>query len=280
MKKKICLLGVAMMLASLTMLAGDNNVFRHYGLSVGVGTTGVTADLGTMVTDNLGLRGGVDFMPELTYRVWLDMDFINQRIDDMADQYGVPQNIREQFGLPEKVQVEGKYNNFTGHALLDIHPIKSSAFRITVGAYFGEGGDSKLITAYNKEEGFLKNVADFNARRGIFALVPDAYGQMAAKLGDYNLMPDDNGNANAYIKVNNIRPYVGLGFGRAVPKSRVGFQFDLGAQFWGNPKVYNGVNGQQLTSEGAKGEDGGVLKVISDISIFPVLSFRLTGRIF
>ena len=149
-----------------------------------------------------------------------------------------------------------------------------------MGAYFGEGGDSKLITAYNKEEGFLKNVADFNARRGIFALVPDAYGQMAAKLGDYNLMPDDNGNANAYIKVNNIRPYVGLGFGRAVPKSRVGFQFDLGAQFWGNPKVYNGVNGQQLTSEGAKGEDGGVLKVISDISIFPVLSFRLTGRIF
>ena len=280
MKKRICLFGVAMMLAAFTMLAGDNNVFRHYGLSVGVGTTGVTADLGTMVTDHLGLRGGVDYMPKLSYSVWLDMDFINQRIDDAADQYGVPQYLRDRFGLPEKVQVEGKYDNFTGHALLDIHPIKSSGFRITLGAYFGKGGDSKLITAYNKQDGFLKNVADFNNRRGIFGLVPESYGQMAAKLGEYNLMPDDQGNANGYIKVNNVRPYAGIGFGRAVPKSRIGFQFDLGVQFWGHPKVYNGVNGQQLTSEGAKGEDGGVLKVISNVSIFPVLSFRLTGRIF
>ena len=274
------MIGVSLMLAMFSIHAQDNNVFRHYSLSVGVGTTGITADLGTMVTDHLGLRGGVDYVPEITYSTELDMAFINQKINDVADEYGVPEHIRQQFGLPDKVDVEGKYDNFTGHALLDIHPSKKSGFRITVGAYIGKGDDSKLITAYNKQNGVLKNVADFNARRGQFALVPESYGQMAAKIGDYNLMPDDNGNANAYIKVKNIRPYVGLGLGRAVPKSRINCQFDLGVQFWGHPEVYNGVSGKQLTSEGAKGEDGGVLKIISDVSVFPVISLRLSGRIF
>lgn len=279
--KNLYFICVSLLLAAFSVQAEDNNVFRHYSLSVGVGTTGVTGDLGTMVTDHLGLRGGVDYMPNFTYNTWLDMSFVNQNVATAADQYGVqiPANILEQYGLPDKVQVEGKYDNFTGHALLDIHPVKSSGFRFTVGAYFGKK-DGKLISAYNKEPGVLKNVADFNARNGVYSAVPKEYGELAAKLGEYNLMPDAQGNANAYITVNDIRPYVGLGFGRAVPKSRINCQFDLGVQFWGHPKVYNGVNGTQLTAEGAKGEDGGVLKIISDVSVFPVISLRLSGRIF
>ena len=267
MMKRICLV-LSLMIAAFAIHAGDNNVFRHYSLNVGVGTTGVTGDLGTMVTNYVGLRGGVDFMPKFTYSTDIDLQYIAQKATGVV----VP-------GLPEKVAVEGKYDNFTGHALLDLYPIRSSGFHLTVGAYFGKS-DNKLISAYNKENGILKDVADFNNRRGIYAAMPEEYGQLAAKIGEYNLTPDDQGNANAYIKVNDIRPYVGIGFGRAVPKSRVGVQFDLGVQFWGNPKVYNGVNGQELTAEGAKGEDGGVLKIISDVSVFPVLSLRLSGRIF
>ena len=278
--KKITLLCASLALATLAMFAEDNNVFRHYSISVGAGTTGITADLGTMVTNHLGLRGGIDYTPELKLNTTLDLDFINQKVLEASETYSVPvDQIRNTFNLPEKVDVQGKYDSFTGHALLDIHPAAGSGFRITVGAYFAKK-DKHLISAYNKEEGVLKSVADFNNRSGVFALVPPEYGQMAAKLGDYNLMPDDKGNANAYIEVNNIRPYVGLGFGRAVPKSRINCQFDLGVQFWGKPSVYNGVNGQELTSEGAKGEDGGVLKIISDISVFPVISLRLSGRIF
>lgn len=280
MMKKICLMGVSLMLAMFSLHAEDNNILRHYSLSLGVGSTGVTADLGTMVSDYVGLRGGVDYMPEITANVWLDMDIVNQKANEMAEQYGVvPANIRERYGLPDKVKVEGKYDNFTGHALLDIYPFKNNGFHITVGSYFGKS-DKKLIEAYNKDKGILKTVSDFNARRGDFAIIPREYGQVAAKLGDYNLMPDDAGNANAYIKVKNIRPYVGVGFGRAVPKSRINCQFDLGVQFWGRPEVYNGVNNQLLTSDGARGEDGGVLKIISDISVFPVLSVRLSGRLF
>ena len=233
-----------------------------------------------MLTDHFGLRGGIDYVPEIKVTTTLDMDFMDQKINEASEMYNVPADvIRETFGLPDKVDVEGQYDSFTGHALLDIHPAKGSGFRITLGAYFAQK-DKKLVSAYNKEPGVLKNVADFNARRGMFAAVPEEYGKLAAKLGDYNIMPDNQGNTNAYIKVKNIRPYVGLGFGRAVPKSRINCQFDLGVQFWGSPEVYNGVNDQLLTSEGARGEDGGLLKVISNISVFPVLSIRLSGRIF
>lgn len=280
MMKKITLVCMTLALATLAMFAEDNNVFRHYSISVGAGTTGITADLGTMVTNHLGLRGGIDYTPEIKANTTLDLDFINQKVNDLSQQYEIPADVISQtLNLPEKVDVQGKYDSFTGHALLDIHPAAGSGFRITVGAYFAKK-DKHLITAYNKDEGVLKSVADFNNRHGIFAPIPQEYGQLAAKLGEYNLMPDDQGNANAYIEVNNIRPYVGLGFGRAVPKSRINCQFDLGVQFWGKPSVYNGVNGQELTSEGAKGEDGGVLKLISDVSIFPVISIRLSGRLF
>ena len=279
MIRRICLIGVAVLLAAFSLQADDNNVLRHYSLSVGGGTTGITADMGTMVTDYLGLRGGVDYMPKLTYSVWLDMDAVNLSAKEILSQHEVPSSLRERYGIPEKVQVQSKYNNFTGHALLDIYPFKGNGFHLTVGSYFGKSG-SKLVEAYNKEDGVLKGVADFNARRGVFIIVPQEYGDIAAKLGGYNVKPDDQGNVNAYIEVNSIRPYVGLGYGRAVPRSSVNCQVDLGVQLWGTPRVYNGVNGEQLTSEGAKGEDGGVLKLISDLSVFPVLSIRLSGRLF
>lgn len=279
MIRKICLVGVSLMLAMFPVQADDNNVLRHYSLSVGAGTTGITADLGTMVSDYLSLRGGVDYMPKLTYSTWLDMDAVNLTADVPYTFQDVPSSIREQYGIPDKVEVEGKYNSFTGHVLLDIYPAKGCGFHFTVGSYFSKGG-SKLAEAYNKEEGVLKNVADYNARRGVFAIVPEKYGEVAARWGGYSVTPDDQGNVNAYIKVNNIRPYVGLGFGRAVPKSRINCQVDLGVQFWGRPAVYNGVNGEHLTAEGAEGEDGGLLKLISNLKVLPVLSIRLAGRFF
>ena len=274
--KRICLLCVAVMMATCPMLAKDNNVLRHLSLSVGVGTTGVTADLGTMVTNTFGLRGGVDYMPEIKGNTWFDLSYIGQNIPESADADVYQQMLNR---MPHSVQVEGKFKSFTGHALLDIYPLSDRGFRFTVGAYFG-GSEDKIVTVCNTQDGVLKEVADFNARRDVYALIPAEYGQIAAKLGEYNLMPDNNGNANGYIQVKNVRPYLGVGFGRAVPNSRINCQFDAGVQFWGTPKVFNGVNGQQLTADGAMGDDGGLIKIVSDIKVFPVLTFRLCGRIF
>jgi hypothetical protein len=266
MMKKILVLAVTALL-SLPLFAQDNNVLRHYSLSLGIGTTGVTADLGTMLGNYVGIRGGIDYMPKIEYKTDLNLTMVKQNESGVVT------------SLPQTVDVKGKLDNITGHALFDVYPFKERGFHLTFGAYFC--GKEDIVTVFNEDEGSLMKVADFNARRGEYADVPLSYGLLAAKLGDYNIMPDDNGNANAYIKVKKFRPYVGLGFGRAVPReSRLNCQFDMGVQFWDKPVVYNGVNGEVFTSDGAKGEDGGILKVISKFSVYPVISIRLAGRLF
>ena len=55
-------------------------------------------------------------------------------------------------------------------------------------------------------------------------------------LGDYLLTPDERGNVDATLKVAAFRPYLGVGFGRAVPaKHRFAFNFvgsRLGSRVW------------------------------------------------
>ena len=242
---------------------------KHYSLSAGVGTTGITVDAGTMFTDYVGIRAGMDFMPKIKYSTRLSMSQINQTKD--VDMSIIPEEM-------QRVEVQGTLHNTTGHTLVDVYPFAGRGFHLTLGAYLRS--DEKIVTVDCEENELLKKLADLNARRGPYAAIPDSYGQAAVKLGDYNIMPDDDGNANAYIRTKKVRPYVGLGFGRAVPNSRLGCQVDLGVLFWGKPHVYNGVNNEELTSEGARGEDGGILKAISSVKFYPAVSVRLVGRLF
>lgn len=253
---------------ALPLRAQDANVLNHFSLSAGIGTTGFTADLGTMLTDYFSLRGGIDLMPKIKYSTDLSLALVNQTMELPIAQ--VPEH---------KVKVQGALLNTTGHALLDIYPLREHGFHVTVGAYFA--GKDKIVDVVSEEDELLKEVADLNARRGDYADIPIGFGQVAATLGKYHIMPDDEGNANAYITVKKVRPYLGVGFGRAVPSaSRLNCQIDLGVQLSGKPHVYNGVGNEELTAEGANGEDGGYLKTISKMKFYPVISIRLSGRLF
>lgn len=46
------------------------------------------------------------------------------------------------------------------------------------------------------------------------------------EIGDYQIPVDENGNVNGGVKVKNFRPYLGLGFGRLIPKNRLGIRFE------------------------------------------------------
>ena len=239
---------------------------NHVGVSVGAGLTGITIDAATCLTPYVGVRAGVDIFPNIKIGTELDLEFDNS----MKSQY---ETLSGQ-SLPSKIDVEGKTSMTTGHILFDIHPFKTG-FRITAGAYFG---GSEIISVYNKEDGALQTIYDYNHSRGVFAPLADNHpGMIGLALGDYFIEPTEQGNAEATLKVNGFRPYLGIGFGHSVPKNRIGFQFDLGVQFWGSPKVY--VQDKQLTEQSTNGEDGGVIKTISKVSVYPCMSFRLTGRI-
>ena len=98
-------------------------------------------------------------------------------------------------------------------------------------------------------------------------------------LGDYFLTPDENGNVRGSVTVSKFRPYVGIGFGHLVPmKSRFTFNCNLGIQFWGNPEVV--CQGLKLEEEHLGGDDGGIVRTISKMSVWPVLNLRLAVRLF
>lgn len=273
----------------------ENFIPTTLGFGVGLGTSGVTVDLSTHLSDYIGLRAGVNWVPEVKIGTDLDLSEVSGFRDTDA---GYTRFITENGNIPKNLKVEGKLSMTTWHVLFDVYPFtQTSSFHVTLGAYFGA---KKIIKVYNKEDGALKIVSRFNesltgvnpdTHEGTFTYrdnsgitYPSVSGvkQIGVELGDYFLEPTTEGNLDASIQVEGFRPYVGLGFGRAVPKNRIGLQFDLGCQFWGTPGVYvNGKNGEEkLTKDNTKGEGGDALKILSKISVYPTMTLRLVGRIF
>ena len=100
---------------------------------------------------------------------------------------------------------------------------------------------------------------------------------ISAELDKYNVKFDENGDVNGDVRVKKFRPYAGLGFGRLIPKKRVGFRFELGCQFMGKMKVYQNDTEVNI-NEMSKGKDD-LPKIIDKLTVYPVLKFTLTGRI-
>ena len=176
--------------------------------------------------------------------------------------------------LEDHVDVEGKLNIFDFKLLADFYPFKSSSFHITAGAFIGSEDAAHAVNT------------------SMFIKDPEKYGKVALVLGDYHVTTDENGYANLDLKVNSFKPYVGFGFGRAVPrKSRVSVSCDFGVKFWGSPKlgamtindwnekVYHKFSYKDLDED--DDEDlKDALKIIEKVIVYPVLNVRISGRIF
>jgi hypothetical protein len=161
-----------------------------------------------------------------------------------------------------------------GKVMINFMPFVVNSFHVTVGAYFG-GRD--VIEVYNTNDGQLIAINQANQFIKDNNIPIDEIG---LKLGDYLLTPDAQGNVKATLKTKSFKPYVGIGFGRGVVKNKpIGFKFDLGVMFWGTPEVVD-HNGITLTKQDWDGKDGGVFKTISKFKVYPVLNFRLCGKIF
>ena len=267
------------------------NIFEHAGIGVGFGLTGITIDLGTDVTDYLTVRGGVDIFPS----VKLDFDIPTNFDGNIVGQEQIP----ARYNRPSSdIKVKTSTGIGGGHLLFDIHPFKS-AFRITAGLYFGK----KDVVTVDTKDNSLEGMADWNSdvynyvagRPKTVAEMPADLVPLAtanggtlprygAEIGDYFLEPKADGSVSSFFRVNGVRPYVGIGFGRMVPKkSRLTCNVDLGVQFWGKPTVYlDGRNGEtELTKSSFDDEDDSkTLDVLSKITVYPQLTVRLVGRIF
>lgn len=230
---------------SLGAYAQKNDTF-NFGLGVNLGTNGVGLDASVGLTRFVQLRGGVSYVPKMD-------------IHYTSDIY----NGTSEHGLPREKDLKVKPNATTFHALLDFYPAR--VFHFTVGAYFGQ---EKVLSMENAES--MADLAAANALNGS----PMA----GVHIGDNLFVPDANGNMEAVVNVKKIRPYVGIGIGRGVPRHhRVGCSLDLGVQYWGKPEYTN--NGHQPVEVPSTSTVGSLWNTVSTYPVYPVLTFRICGRI-
>jgi len=218
--------------------------FNSLAIGANVGTTGWGIDLATPIGQYLSLRAGFTIVPNFSISDELDVDV------DVAGYSG-----------SHPIDVEGSIGRTAGEILLNLYPFKRSSFFITGGAVFG--GD-KII----KLKGHSDELAHYQ----------DLAGKVGIEIGDYIIPVDKNGNVSGGIKASSFRPYVGLGFGRIVPKNkRIGFLFELGVQIHGTPEVYTDYGNINTLLQEADNE---FTDILNKITVYPVMRFRFCGKLF
>ncbi len=243
------LLGAAFSSASAQ---SDNGVkmglFNHLSVGVSASTLGYGFDIAMPVSPYLTLRGGVDIMPSITFNTDVDVDV------DVAG-----------YSNSYSVNIEGDTKRTQTYVLANIYPFKRSSFFLSAGAYFG---GAKVVGAKGQTDD-----------PQLLNLINNYQDQIGVVIGDYTLPFDKDGSVTGSIEVKKVRPYVGLGFGRSVPYRRIGFAFELGVQFHGTPQVKD-KNGSINDLISASEADDDFSEIVDKLKAYPVLKFRLTGRIF
>jgi len=99
--------------------------------------------------------------------------------------------------------------------------------------------------------------------------------------GEVPINPEDAGSFEVQLDYSNfggLAPYVGFGFGRAVPKRRVGFGFELGTYYIGSPKVI--MQATEIFEPTANEMEQQKLEdAFSSFTWLPSMKFKLTVRL-
>jgi hypothetical protein len=131
-------------------------------------------------------------------------------------------------------------------ALVDFHPFKN-AFKIT-------GGLAYMLSDMNATA-FLKD---------------------SVKQDEITISPEEAGKIDVGVKIGPLCPYLGIGFGRAIPKSRVSFNFEVGGYYITHPEITFVATGMLEPSSSNE-------KIIQDnvkgYSWLPMMNFSLNFKL-
>ena len=264
MGKTIRILGCIAMMGSVlfaqakTRSESDNIVrrpFSNVAVGVNAGLAGFGASVATPLCNYVSVRAGYSTLP-ISYTYTCE-DFI----------LDIPQLSDYLEYLPDiSVDLNAKLKMNTGHVLFDFVPFRhgNSSFFIAAGLYFGSG---KLLTVNGQFD--PQTIATLREA----GLAPE---DLVIDVGDTHVRMNEDGSVAADLKVRSVRPYVGLGFGRAIPKRRVGFRFELGAMFHGTPKI---VSDNVTNLDTDNGDLSKVNKILKNFKVYPQLNFQVTVRL-
>jgi hypothetical protein len=93
------------------------------------------------------------------------------------------------------------------------------------------------------------------------------------KVGDVEFNATDSGNLDINFNWSKTAPYLGLGFGRAVPNKRLGFAFDFGTYMSSSPEITLDATG---IIEQTKDQEALLNESFESFKFIPYASFRLS----
>jgi len=254
------------------------SAFNHLAIDVELlSTTGFGMELGTPLSPNFTVRGGFSLLP-FSYNAAFDgmVDHsILVKIDGAINIDPAIRSALAQRGLPTRaVDVSKDMNvgvsliNPAGKILVDYYPLSKYTFHITAGVYLGSSRMVKFKGRMDEAVDVLNVLKDngYNYFDDIYVIDEN-----------YQLSGREVMDIRGAVKVNVMKPYFGLGFGRAVPEKRVGVNFDIGIVYHGTPKITSeNPNIQKLIDN----ELSGVVDEIKKIPVYPIISLKLIVRLF
>ncbi len=251
MKKLSILLGVLFLCGAVSAQKSDKAVFNHLAVNIGAGTEGASIGLATTCTNYLEFGFDVSVVPP--FKLKSDIAVNNLTAGGMS----VPVH---------DVSVEGNFGRTLCNFKANCYPFgKHSSFFVAAG--FSFGGEKMLNL-----KGHSEDIKNFIAQH------PEMKGQLVSEIDKYNLAFSDNGDIVGDVRIKNFRPYLGLGFGRLIPKRRVGCRFEMGCQFMGKAQIYQ--NNQLVNASDTNDANDDISKIVEKMTVYPVLKLSIATRIF
>lgn len=266
MKKKFLMMAILSLVCTTSGFAQfKRTIFNHVGLNAGVGTEGISIGIATPVSNFLELEAGVDVLPKVLK--------ISDKMDMTADASFMVQG--QSVRIPDsEVDVDADFSRTAFHVKANVYPFGgNSKFFVAGGFAFGGAKLAKLSGKSDELKQVLQQYPGYEE---------EILNHVGVNISDYNINFDKNGEINADLRANSIRPYLGVGLGRLVPKHRLAYRWELGCQYMGKLRIYQ--NGEEVEIRnilndtlGKSGSD--IADVIDKIKFYPVLKLHIVGRI-
>ncbi|PWG04327.1 hypothetical protein [Polaribacter aquimarinus] len=93
------------------------------------------------------------------------------------------------------------------------------------------------------------------------------------KIGDVEFNSADSGSLLIDMNWGKTSPYIGLGFGRSVPRKRLGFAIDIGTYMSSSPEITLDATG---IIEDTKNQEGLLNETFESFKFIPYAAFRLS----
>ena len=264
--KRLVIFAVAVLFSASALNAQE--AFKHLSLGLEAGTAGAGLELALPVVSNhVVVKLGYNMLPGIpaNFSTSFPTSSLNSAITNantsiatvntqLALQEKSVPSISGGFPASARADAQAKIGFGSAKALIEYYPSAKSGFHIVAGLYLG-GGDGLVCADVYSDKAFWSSyksvIGDLSSIRSkLVEIKPDLTDQFKneadnaiARIDEvlsnsselslnghtYKISEEDGrGHADLNLNVAAVRPYFGLGFGRSIPDSHFGFQFDLG----------------------------------------------------